>query len=188
MKRLLALDCDLTVCPSDIGWFEYLRKKDAEYFLKYGNSYKYIPKDGMLPYNLGELYPKLENTADYWRELDYSQFTPIEGSVEKLKALSQYFGIVFISANKGTHTKSKYYWLKENFPFLKGYMATKEKFLMNDSVVAMIDDRKDILEKFDTQKRVLYQTPYTQSTECSVAMQVDSWNNFSVENFCKQYL
>src|SRR3972149_766337 len=141
MKRLIGVDCDLTVCPSDTGWARWLVEQSSTcYYDKWADE---------INYNMAVHFPDIEDPYKYWRELDYSQFTPIKSSVEKLQVLSEYFDIVFISANKGTHTKSKYYWLKEHFPFMKGYMATKEKFLMNNSVVAMIDDRKDILEGFD---------------------------------------
>ena len=180
MKRLIGVDCDLTVCPSDIGWLEYMK-----YYNGFGKVV--LREDGLVPYNLAEMFSAVSNPYGYWRELDYSQFTPIKGSVEKLQVLSEYFDIVFISANKGTHTKSKYYWLKEHFPFMKGYMATKEKFLMNNSVVAMIDDRKDILEKFDLEKRVLYSTPYTQSSECPVNFLIQSWETFSIRAFLEYY-
>jgi 5'(3')-deoxyribonucleotidase len=176
MSRILAVDCDLTVCPSDVGWREWLAERHG-----------YV-KCPMTEYNFGSYYPHVEDPFEYWRTLEYSQFQPIEGAVEKLEALSKYFDIVFISAIKGQHTKSKYYWLEEHFPFSKGYLATKEKFLMNDSVVAMIDDRLDNLKGFDAHKRILYKTPYVQTTECSVGYTIEDWNSFSVKEFCKEYL
>ena len=176
MKRLISVDCDLTVCPSDQGWLDWL-----------GQNYGYV-KTPMVEYNFGHYYPHVEDPFKYWRELDYFQFQPIEGAVEKLKTLSQYFNICFVSAHKGQHSKSKYYWLEEYFPFNCGVILTKEKHLMNDSVLCHIDDRKDMLEKFDTQKRVLYNTPYKQSSDCSVNMVINSWEDFSVKSFCDEYL
>jgi 5'(3')-deoxyribonucleotidase len=179
MKRRIGVDCDLTVCPSDVGWARWLTEHSSvRYYDKWAEE---------IDYNMATHFPDVEDPYQYWRELDYSQFTPIKGSVEKLKALSEYFDIVFISANKGTHTKSKYYWLKEHFPFMKGYMATKEKYLMNDSVVAMIDDRKDILKGFDLEKRVIYSTPYQQTSECPVSFLIESWETFSVRAFLEYY-
>lgn len=176
MKRIIGVDVDLTVCPSDDGWREWL-----------GHQYGYV-KCPMTEYNFAYYYKHVGDPFEYWRTLEYSQFQPLEGSVEKLKQLSQYFDIVFISAIKGRHNKEKYYWLKEHFPFLKGYIATKEKFLMNDSVCAMIDDRLDNLEGFDQHKRVFYKTPYTQTASCGVGYVIDDWESFSVKSFCKQYL
>lgn len=186
-KPLIAVDCDLTVCPSDIGWWRYL-------YVKSISEYETFPYFDMCTatkpyhYNLGEYYNNYSDCYDYWRELDYSQFTPIKGSVEKLEALSEDFGIVFISAAKGSHGKSKYYWLEEHFPFSAGVMLTKEKYLMDKSVVAMIDDRMDMLEKFQSKKRVWYKTPYTQSVDVPVAMTVESWDTFDINSFCGRYL
>lgn len=176
--KLIAVDCDLTVCPSDEGWKTYL-----------ADGVSWVLQDVQKwDYNLGVYFPNHPDPLQYWRELDYNQFQPIEGSVEKLKQLSNYFGIVFISSIKGSHSKSKHYWLKEHFPFHGGYLATKEKFLMNDSVVAMIDDRKSMLKGFDFHKRYLYYTPYTQDVECEVYREIRSWKDFNVEEFIKENL
>lgn len=197
MTRILAVDCDLTVCPSDKGWRDWLEFKNFELFLnnyeepntKYPWDYQVQFGKGKLPYNLGKMFPSVEDPLAYWRELDYNQFQPLEGAVEKLKALSTYFNIVFISAIKGNHTKTKYYWLKQHFPFMSAYVATKEKWVLNqDETVALIDDRLDNLEGFDYNKRVLFKTPYEQSSDCSVAYTIEDWNSFSVKDFCKEYL
>lgn len=181
-KRLLAVDVDLTVCPSDEGWWEWC-------------NYKVIPKDYQYkndfeeaPYDLSKIFPTVKYPFEYWRELDYSQFQPIEGSVEALEKLSKYFGIVFISSIKGNHTKSKYYWLKEHFPFMEGYIATKEKYLMNNSVVAHIDDRKSMLKGFDFEKRILFNTPYEQEVECETTLSFDRWNDEIVKKICEEYV
>lgn len=175
-KRIIGVDVDLTVCPSDDGWREWL-----------GNKYGYV-KCPMTEYNFSHYYPHADDPFEYWRSLEYSQFQPLKGSVENLEQLSTYFDIVFISAIKGKHNKEKYYWLKEHFPFLKGYIATKEKFLMNNSVCAMIDDRLDNLQGFDQHKRVFYKTPYSQNETCGVGYVIDDWESFSVKDFCDQYL
>lgn len=175
-RCIIGVDVDLTVCPSDDGWREWL-----------GNKYGYV-KCPMTKYNFSHYYPHAEDPFEYWRSLEYSQFQPLKGSVEKLEQLSTYFDIVFISAIKGKHNKEKYYWLKEHFPFMKGYIATKEKFLMNNSVCAMIDDRLDNLQGFDQHKRVFYKTPYSQNETCGVGYVIDDWESFSVKDFCDQYL
>lgn len=140
------------------------------------------------PYHLGTLFPTVEDPYVYWRELDYMQFEPIAGSVEALEKLSQYFGIVFLTQGKGVHGKSKYYWLEKHFPFMQGVMITKEKYLMNNSVVAMIDDRLSHLKGFDYGKRILFETPYTQDVECEVALTFSRWNDLIVKQICEEYL
>ena len=180
--RLLGVDVDLTVCPSDRGWWEWCNDRVIPTDYQYKNSFE------KAPYDLAEVFPTIKYPYDYWRELDYSQFQPIEGSVQALQALSDYFGIVFISRIKGNHTKSKYYWLKEHFPFMTEYVATHGKWVMNNSVVAMVDDRKDVLKGFDKEKRIWFNTPYTQSVECETEIQFDKWGDEIVKTICGRYL
>jgi len=180
--RLLGVDIDLTIVNTGQGWEDYL---------KYYNGFAKVvePKEGeLLPYDLSEMYPNVAQPYDYWRTLDYNQFKPLEGSVEALEKLSNYFGIVFISRVKGTHGKSKYYWVKEHYPFMTDLITTHGKWLMGNSVECMIDDRLDVLEKFDFNKRILFQTPYTQSAKCPVAYSFSEWNDGVVKTICDMYL
>ena len=180
-KPILSIDCDLTICPSDVGWANYLK-----YFNGFG---KVVHRtDGKLEYDLSKMYPTVADPYEYWRTLDYNQFKPLEGSVETLDALSRHFGIAFISQAKGTHHKNKYYWLKEHFSFNVGVLLTKEKHLMKGSVVGHIDDRLDHLTGFDFDQRVLFKTRYTQSVECNVAYSFSEWNEGVVERLCELYL
>ncbi|UZS00965.1 5' nucleotidase [Pseudomonas phage vB_PsaM_M1] len=180
-KPILGVDVDLTICPSDIGWANYLK-----YFNGFG---KIVHRtDGMVEYDLSKMYPTVADPYEYWRSLDYDQFKPLDGSVEALEALSKYFDIAFISQAKGFHHKSKYYWLDHHFPFKAGVILTKEKWLMKGSVVAMIDDRLDHLQGFDFDQRIYFNTNYTQSVECSVPYQFSEWNSKVVERLCGMYL
>lgn len=101
--------------------------------------------------------PHLEDPLDFWRDESlYDNLVPMEGAVKKLEQLSKYFSIVFVSRLKGNHHRSKVYFLKKHFPFMTGFVGTHEKYLLNDSLVAMIDDLEDNLKLFDTNKRVLF--------------------------------
>ena len=122
--------------------------------------------------------PDLEDPLDFWRDENlYDNLVPMEGAVEKLEQLSKYFGIVFVSRLKGNHHRSKVYFLKKHFPFMTGFVGTHEKYLLNDSLVAMVDDLEDNLSKFDSDKRILFgQGEYK------------DWNAFDVPKFCKEYL
>ena len=180
MKRRLGCDVDLTVVDTGTAWRCWLDEQSDWSGL-------HIPKDSP-EYNLGVYYPTVADPMDFWRELDYSALTPLPGAMEALEKLSKYFEIVFISANKGTHGKSKYYWLQDHFPFMTGFLATKEKFLMNEGVVGMIDDRLSMLKGFDFNKRILFNTPYRQDVECKVNMTLDGWNDEAVKEVCFNYL
>lgn len=175
MANYLGCDVDLTLLRSDRGWLEWLYSKASdkdqeEYSLLFCG----LPKQ---PYNLAEMFPSVQNPMEYWNNLDYDQFEPLEGSVEALERISTYFGIVFISHVEGLHGKTKQKWLKKHYPFLTGTIFTREKFLMNDSVVAMIDDRVSHLQGFDYHKRILFNTAYTQDVECEVYKTLNSWKD-----------
>jgi 5'(3')-deoxyribonucleotidase len=181
-KPILGVDVDLCIYPSDKGWIDYLT---------YYNGFGEVThrEDGLLPYNLAEMFPHVTDAYLYWRDLDYSTFSPLTGSVEALEKLSESFNIVFISAELcGYHSKNKRSKLELDFPFLSGYAATKEKFIFKGSVVAHIDDRLDHLEKFDFDQRILFNTNYTQSVECDVPYSFSVWNDEVVSKLCESYL
>jgi len=141
-----------------------------------------------LPYNLSSLFPSVENPMQYWNDLDYDQFQPLEGSVDALERISTYFDIVFITQIEGgDHGKTKAKWLKKHYPFLKGIVYTKEKFVMNKAVDYMIDDRMSHLKGFEYQKRILFNTPYTQDVQCEVWKTMNSWKDID-EKFIKELL
>jgi hypothetical protein len=120
----------------------------------------------------------LTDPLDFWRGEDlYDNLVPMKGAVEKLEQLSKYFGIVFVSRLKGNHHRSKVYFTKKWFPFQTGFIGTHEKWILNDSVVAMIDDLEDNLSKFEPHKRVHFGSK-----------DFKDWNTFDISKFCKEYL
>lgn len=187
MARQIGCDVDLVCAQSDRRWLEWLydkasEKDKADYSLLFCG----LPKQ---PYNLASLFPSVENPMQYWNDLDYDQFEPIEGSVDALERISTYFDIVFISHIEGSnvHGKTKAAWLKKHYPFLTGISYTREKFVMNKAIDYMIDDRMSNLKGFDFQKRILFNTPYTQDVECGVVKTLNSWKDVD-EKFIKGLL
>lgn len=181
--RLIGVDVDLVVCPSDQGWLDWFceeaRKVNKLGYSIYGNNRNYA---------LGDYFPFIEDPMEYWRELDYFQFGPIEGSVETLEKLSKHFGIVFVSRTKGNHSKSKYYWLQKHFPFMTEYVSMHKKGVIEKAFECMIDDRLSVLQGFPQEKRVLFSTPYTQDVECSVQYSFSEWDDKVVKDICDLYL
>lgn len=177
MNRLLLVDVDLVVAPSDVKWAEYLGKR-----------FGYV-KTPMVNYNFGSYYPT-QDAYLYWRDLDYFSMQPIDGSVETLRKLSTHFNIVFASAEKcGYSSRNKKSWLKEHYPFKTGYISTEDKFLLDsERTSAVIDDRLSNLEMFPHHKRIQFNTPYTQDVQCEVEMSFDVWNDEIVTKICSRYL
>lgn len=155
IKPKLAVDCDNTVVYMDWqGW------KNAQDEL-----YQYDP-------------------LDYWRSHTlYDNLTPMSGAVETLRDLSEHFDIVFVSRLKGDHHRSKVYFLKKWFPFMKGFVGTHEKWLLADSFCALIDDDWKNLVKFPKEKRVLFGDYEREAMHC-----MHCWSDVNVKYLCELYL
>lgn len=155
MKPQLAVDCDNTVVFMD--WDKWCREQDELFE-----------------------YDKL----DYWRSSTlYDNLQPMHGAVETLEALSEYFDIVFVSRLKGDHHRSKVYFLKKWFPFMKGFIGTHEKWLLADSFCALIDDDWNNLSKFPVNKRVCIGP-----CNIEVSYVFYAWNSKVVGKLCELYL
>src|SRR5690606_28249698 len=101
---------------------------------------------------------------------------PYEGCVEALGELKKLgWDIIVVSAIKGFHAKSKYYFLKKYLPFLDGVVYTKEKGFVNVDV--MIDDRDDILNQFDGTKtlKIKFHTQYEQKEPSTAHFTIKDW-------------
>lgn len=154
-KPTLGIDVDLTVVDTDLMWLDYIGEllypnNPGEAHVK---AYLWKKKHGDVPYNLSELFSdELQvSTMDlkqFWRsETLYDVVEPKEGVVEALRELSETFDIVFCSAHKGWHARSKFYFLDKWFTFHSGVILTKEKWKACGGWWGIIDDRVDILNK-----------------------------------------
>lgn len=161
---IIAVDVDLTVCAIDKLWWQWLNAlhhKDHTF-----------PTDDVLDYNLGVFFSDLPDPyagydhKDFFRRDGIYDFAePVEMSVESLlKIKGMGHQVVFVSHVKGNHHKSKYYWLKRNFPFMDAFIATKEKGFVRADM--LIDDRYEHLNAFQgLYTNLLFETPYTQFNE-----------------------
>ena len=163
LSKILGCDVDCVLLDTPALWNSWC----AQYLLC---SEKEI-KEGC-PYDIRDLYleelaekPSFyrEGLLEFWRSATlYDKLKPLEESILALReAHEKGWEVVFISQTKGDHSKSKYYFLKEHYPFLSGFIATKEKHYVRADV--MIDDRNKVLNKFDDNTlRIWYDTPYKQ--------------------------
>lgn len=157
----IAVDCDLTVVNTGQCWLEWLNKVTRG------------PKVDLtgvtnIPYNLSEFFPELQEHVDpfdFWRnKYLYYGMEPIIGSQSVLEwAHEQGHKIIFVSSVTGQHGSSKYYWLKEHFPFLDGVVFTREKWAVGCDV--LIDDRNEFLNQMGNVFKIRFDTPYTQREE-----------------------
>ena len=180
--RIIGVDVDLTVVRSDIGWYDWCNA---------ASDFKHLPDDAVIrPYNFTKLYPDLDvdYILHYWRRADvYDKMAPIDGCVEALRRLAEHNDIVFVSTIKGNHHKSKVEFSKRNFPFMSGFLATKEK--QYAGVDVMIDDRVDVLNKvyYAGKQAVVVNTPYDQSESSAADFVIlNSWNAADVEDMASK--
>lgn len=133
-------DVDLTIIETDECWLNWLIL-NSEYFD--AETYCKDLDEEVLDYNLSTYFQGLKGDPySFWRKDDlYDNLTPLEHSQEVLEKYSDECDLVFVSALKGDHHKSKVNFCKKHFPFMKGFIGTKEKYhvVRNDDI--LIDDR-----------------------------------------------
>lgn len=142
MARIL-VDVDQTVVDTLSEWARWLEFKTK--------TRKPIHTFQEVEYNVASYWEKECEAMgidglDFWRQPDvYDNLKPLPKSVETLRYLNNVCGheIVFVSQLKGNHHKSKYYFLQKYFPFMTGFVGTKEKWLVYGDV--LIDDRNNHL-------------------------------------------
>ena len=165
-KPIIGVDVDLTIIDTGTLWNQWIA------------DYLDTPSKEVLEgcsYDLRDLYKEEllgrpsyyhNGLLDFWRsETLYDKLKPSEESIGCLKEIHEGgFDVVFISSIKGNHNKSKYEFLKRHYPFMSGYLATKEKWYVGCDV--MVDDRSDILNNMgDGCKCIRIKTPYVQYEE-----------------------
>lgn len=153
---VIAIDVDLTILR-DIGqdWLDWLNKESGK---------SLTLEDCQYDYNLGKFFPALDDPYDFWRAHDlYDNKIPSDDALRIVPKLCREHDVIFASAIKGDHHKSKYRMLKRWFPKMKGFLATKEKnFVRCD---AFVDDRNKFLNQqgYDVIK-IKMDTPFKQTT------------------------
>lgn len=163
---VLAMDVDGPIADLSNEWNEWLSEKTGMPLYDLDNI------EGPIHYDFGKYYQEgLEEVGvcslDFWRQSDlYDNVTPVKGSVEVLKAITnRLHELVFVSHVKGHHHKSKVEFLKRHFPFMSGFIATKEKHFVRCD--AIMDDRHENLNPVTGVRtvKIKYKTPFTQSVE-----------------------
>jgi len=160
MSKVIAVDCDLTIAQSDVAWWDWMNSVC-------GTNIPFPSKtECILSYDLSDYFEAFNyhkrDLYSFWRsETAYDGVKPMKGAVEALQELSDSgFEIVVVSTVKGNHHKNKWQFLERNFPFIDGYIATKEKKYVRCDY--FIDDRHDVLNRIQGPIKICMDTPYTQ--------------------------
>ena len=138
MRKIIAVDVDLTVVEMINSWVEWYYKKTGVKLEEFKSK----------TWNIEELMIHHNDPMEFWKNPNlYDEVSPIENSVEVLRELSEDYDIVFVSHCLPEHENSKRYFIKRNFPFAKGFISTGDKGFVKCDIV--IDDYIKYLSNFD---------------------------------------
>jgi 5'(3')-deoxyribonucleotidase len=180
-KGIIAVDVDLTVADSDISHWDWLQRQCLSFDTE-------MPAVDDISYDLGSYFdlPSRVDSMSFWREeslydespqFGFRPIMPIKGSIDALRILSNGgWEIVFVSHVKGNHHKSKVEWLKRHFPFMSGFVATKEKKYVDCDI--LIDDRNLHLNSSNAQHKIRFETHYDQDIKLNqshLSLITDDW-------------
>lgn len=177
----IAVDVDMTVCDIDKEWLRWLNSIHNQSF---DFDYMKNHSGGFIDYDLGVYYSHFKKPYPNYNSLDFFRKNGIYdcakaslGAYVTLMDLhSQGHSIIFVSACKGGHMKSKYYWLKRKFPFMSAFVSTKEKWAVDADI--LFDDRLDYINPWinQTGKPVVFmKTDYRQSQPNFFDLKQASW-------------
>ena len=180
MSLNIGIDVDIPVVDTPQVWVNWMSSVCEQY--------ENIPvKDP--EYNISTYFtpPEGRDLMDFWRSCTlYDNLTPRKEAVQSIRDLYDAGNrIIFVSSIKGNHHKSKYNFLKKHFPFMSGFIATKEKHYVDVDV--MIDDRTSHLNAFHQQARndvlcIRYSSPYKQYVEDDEnTVVLDAWKDIYYE-------
>lgn len=171
---VIGCDVDYTVVDLMPTWWRWLEGIT--------NTEKDIKSVGeVVDYNLGMYFAQELDKVnrcglDFYRQDGlYDTLKPDPISVKVLQTLHNAgHEIVFVSAIKGRHTKSKAEFLKRNFPFLSGIVYTKEKQYVSCEV--FIDDRAENINKSKAPIKIFLETNIKQWHDLEVpCVRVCNW-------------
>jgi 5'(3')-deoxyribonucleotidase len=179
MNKVINIDVDLCVVNPVFGregydWFSYLRRECIDMDVRFYDDLE----NGRVNYDLGSYFTLPDGICafDFWRDKDmYQNFQPLYGAKKYIDKLSKDNIIIFTSYCKANHYKSKYLFLKEYFPYLEGFYATKNKRFVRSDI--FIDDRNNFInQQYDDVICIKYNTPYTQDEPLTREVKVcDNW-------------
>lgn len=177
---IIGVDCDNTVVSVDQYWWDWLNSICRKN--------KPFPTQWPIHYDLStyfreELAQLKMDGKEWWRgTTQYDLMQAMPEAIECLERLSGKHEIVFVSSLKGHHAKSKYYFLKRQFPFLTEVTFMKKKRYA--AVDVLIDDRVEHHNNAPPGRmNILFDTPLTQIEEITQADLFVSGNWYEIEEY-----
>lgn len=161
----LLVDIDNSVANTSTAWWKWM----CEVY-----NHKLTPTKEHTDYNSSVYFREAGNGIKidpfYFFDRDnepYNLIQPIRGSKEALWKLSmQGFDIIFVSHIIGDHFENKLEWLEKHYPFMRGFIGTKQKHLVEGDV--LIDDRNDRLNKCSLPVKIKFDSIFDQQETLNV--------------------
>lgn len=137
MRKVVAVDVDLTVVDSLKPWMDWFRQFTEETVKNESRDYNLVPEMKAILDRAGR---QDIDPLDYWRTDLYDGLFPVEGAYEALKRVKANDDILlFVSHCFPEHEASKIRFLKKFFPFYDAFISTEQKHFIAYDV--LVDDK-----------------------------------------------
>lgn len=179
MANILVCDVDGVVVDVSYHWYEHIMSLHDD---PQAARLEFPFKDVSLEYDYSKFSPhwRTKEALDFWKSPDlYDDAPPLEAAVDVLReVVASGIQLVFCSHVEGHHAKSKFFFLKDYFPFMHGFVATREKNFVRASGV--VDDlTKHLLSFPDTTHKFLYSRPHNSGEVHSDVKIISSWSDMA---------
>lgn len=186
MRKIIAVDIDQTVTDLTLDSWHWIFRKMGIFPEPYPHHLSVINYDLSkevidLGYELITPSGDKISYAEFWKQHDlYDEAEPLPGSVEALEYLkSKGCDIAFVSHVEGSHSKSKYEFIKRYFP-VDAYYPTREKWGVRAWMA--IEDRNKYLSHFaevvPPERLFKIETKFTQDAPEPPCTKVKDWYEF----------
>lgn len=153
-KNTLLLDMDDVTVDQSLTWIKRIYEKTGiQYQLEDLSKWDL---SAVLPQEITHMiFEELNKEPGFFRSLPAK-----EGAIQGIKKLSFCYDIVFVTASEPYAYEDKYYWIRENLPFLEkpSLVLTHRKDLILGDV--FVDDGPHNLQKSTVKTKIIFDHPW----------------------------
>ncbi len=153
-KHILLLDMDDVTVDQSLTWIKRIQEKTG--ILYQWEDLSNWDLSSVLPQEITHIiYEELNKEPGFFRSLPAK-----EGALEGIKELSFFYDIVFVTASEHYAYQDKYYWIRENLPFLNkpSLVLTHRKDLIMGDI--FVDDGPHNLQKSTVRIKIMFDHPW----------------------------
>lgn len=153
-KSTLLLDMDDVTVDQSLTWIKRIHEKTGILY-RWEDLSKW-DLSAVLPHEITQMiFEELNKEPGFFRRLPAK-----EGALEGIKQLSMFYDIVFVTASEPYAYEDKYYWIKENLPFIDkpSLVLTHRKDLILGDV--FVDDGPHNLQRSTVKTKIVFDHPW----------------------------